>query len=494
MNVAYVSSEISPYAKTGGLADVAGAVPSALAARGHKVAVIMPYYRKVKAGGFKIKRTDLEVTVPMNGADVSVPIHSARLGKNGTIYFIENPDYFEQSDELYGTSKGDFPNNCERFSFFCKAVPELLRSLGDPVDILHCNDWQTALLPIYLRLWYTNSPLFENTRTVFTIHNMAYQGTFPAAEYAVTGLPQNLFTAEGGIEYYGNFNLLKGGILFADAITAVSPRYSYEIKTAEFGCGLDGVLLKRSARLFGILNGIDVKEWNPATDKRIASNYSIEKMDGKRRCKRALQKICSLPEEQGVPLIGTIGRLTSQKGFDLVGRLIKRLDDLDVQFVLLGKGEKKYHDAFKRLAAKRPDRLSVNLRFDDDLAHQIEAGADMFLMPSRFEPCGLNQMYSLRYGTVPVVRKTGGLADTVVDFSPDGLKNGRSTGFVFDNYSVGALEKTVRAALTLYPDRRKWLKLARNGMSQDWSWKRSAVSYEKLYKGLIKERMSKGGR
>lgn len=494
MNIAYVSSEVSPYAKTGGLADVAAAIPPALAERKNRVSVIMPYYRKVREGGFDMRPIGLEVTVPMPGREVTAPVHAARLGKGATVYFVEQPEYFESSDELYGTPLGDFENNCERFTFFCKTVPELLRALGEPVEILHCNDWQTGLLPIYLKLWYGHSRLLGSTRSVFTIHNMAYQGNFPAEQFALTGLPRSLFTAEDGIEYYGSFSLLKGGIIFADAITAVSPRYSYEIKSPEFGCGLEGVLQKRSDRLFGILNGIDVKEWDPANDPLIASRYTAEKMDGKRRCKKELQKLCGLPERPDVPLAGAIGRFTSQKGFDLIEQLIGRMKGEDVQFVVLGKGEQRYHDAFEKLAKESPDRLCVRVAFDNELAHKIEAGADLFLMPSRYEPCGLNQMYSQRYGTVPIVHRTGGLADTVNDYSPEGLKSGRSTGFVFDDYSMEALERTVRAAIDLYADRRKWLRLVRNGMKQDWSWKRSAVSYENLYKGLANHRPPGGGR
>jgi starch synthase len=487
VNILYVASEAVPYAKTGGLADVAGALPLYLARRGHTISVVLPYYKSVRDGGFPIRPTEIAIRVPAGGETESARVHEAAMEGKGRFLFIENPEYFEAADGLYGTPKGDYPNNAARFAIFCKAVGELAERSGEPVEIVHCNDWQSALLPVYLKLRCARSRVLGAARSLLTIHNLAYQGSFPAAEFPLTGLPEDLFRPFGGLEFYGRVNFLKGGISFADAITTVSPRYAEEIQTPEFGAGLDGVLRTRSDRLFGILNGIDVETWNPATDSKIPARYSMEKLAGKRRCKEKLQAECGLEVDPSIPLIGMITRLSDQKGLDLVVPVLDRLRREKFQLVLLGTGDERYHRIFADLGKKRKRSVSVHLKFDDPLAHRIEAGSDIFLMPSRYEPCGLNQMYSLRYGTVPVVRATGGLADTVVDRTEESSAEGRATGFRFEEYTPEALEEALLRALALYPDRRAWLRLVRAGMSQDFSWERSAAEYEKLYDRLRAE-------
>ncbi len=485
MNIAFISSEVTPFARTGGLGDVAGALPRALAARGHTVSVITPLYRSTTIDDAVPVSPGPVVSVPMKGIETKAGTAAVEMAEKCTAYFIAHAHYFERSGDLYGAAGKDFPDNCERFTFFSKAALELLRRLDMPVDVVHCNDWQSALAVIYLDLWYRQSTPLGAARSVFTIHNLAYQGLFPRDAFEVTGLPAGLFAAERGVEFYGGVNLLKGGILFADTVTTVSPTYAKEITTGEAGFGLDGVLRSRGNELTGILNGIDASEWDPASDGAIPARYSAQRIGGKRKCKRKLQEECGLPVDGTVPLAGMIGRFASQKGFDLVKPLVERTAELPVQFVILGKGEKEYERLFADLASALPERFSVHSRFDNDLAHRIEAGADLFLMPSRYEPCGLNQMYSLRYGTVPVVRRTGGLADTVVDYDPRLAAREESNGFVFDDFSVDALEEAFRRALDLYPNRRKWLALARNGMTRDWSWDRSAAAYEKLYRRLV---------
>ncbi len=485
MHVVYVSSEAVPFAKTGGLADVAGALPRALAERGHEVSVILPFYRMVREKDFPFAPTGITVTVPMEGRQESGAVYSLPMEEGGTWYFVDHPEFFGEPEQLYGTPEGDYPNNAERFAFFCKVIPEFLRRLGEPVEIVHCNDWQSALLPAYLDLWYSGKHVFERMRSLITIHNLAYQGTFPAEQFPLTGLPDSLFVPYGGLEFYGNVNFLKGGLLFANALTTVSRGYAAEIQTEEFGAGLEGVLESRAGDLYGIPNGIDTNAWDPETDPHIAAHFSAKKPGGKKRCKKDLQRICSLPAEEGMPLAGMITRLADQKGLDLLVDVLRRVRrSRKFQLVLLGTGEERYHKILGAMQKRNKEWMSVHLRFDNALAHKIEAGADLFLMPSRYEPCGLNQLYSLRYGTVPVVRATGGLADTVVDSTPETMRDGTATGFRFDDYSVDAFAGALRRALDSYADGKTWRKLMRAGMAQDWSWNRSAGEYEELYEKL----------
>jgi starch synthase len=368
-------------------------------------------------------------------------------------------------------------------------VISLTKAIDCVPDIIHCNDWQTALVPVYLRTVpdLRNDSTLSAVRILYTIHNLAYQGLFDPPTAGQIGIGSNLFHP-AGLEFYGKLNLMKGGIIFADAISTVSKRYAQEIQTKDYGSGLDGVLRERAQVLTGILNGIDYGTWNPETDPHIAQNYSAADLTGKARCQAALQEECGLPVRSEVPLIGIISRLDPQKGFDLIGEVVEELLAGDIQLVLLGTGVPEYHGLFEKVAAAFPKKASINLRFDNALAHRIEAGCDMFLMPSRYEPCGLNQLYSLKYGTIPIVRRTGGLADSIRDATPQALAKRTATGFVFEEYTSTELMKTVRRALALYARKAEWRELMVTAMEQDFSWSRSASEYVELFKRMTGDR------
>ncbi len=485
MKVALLSSEVAPFSKTGGLADVAGALPKYLQKAGCEISVITPFYKEVAKKRFDIIPTGKTVTVNIRNAIVPAEILSGRLpDSNVPIFFIKQDKYFDR-DGLYGTAGGDHPDNCERYVFFARAVLEAIKTFGWNVDIVHCNDWQTALVPTYLATTHKNEAAFADIASLFTIHNLAYQGLFWHFDMELIGLDWSWFDYRY-LEFYDKINLLKGGIVFSALINTVSKRYAGEIQTSEYGCGLEGVLRERCKDLFGVINGIDYSAWNPATDKLIPANYDINKLGGKAKCKEVLRQKCGLPQSR-VPLVGFIGRLAEQKGLDIIAEAIDKIMALDLQMVILGTGDKKYHNLLTGIAKKYPEKLSANITFDNKLAHEIEAGCDMFLMPSRYEPCGLNQLYSLKYGTVPIVRETGGLADTVKNCKTSSLKVGSATGFSFKAYSGAALLKTIKNALQVFADRKAWKKLMHNGMQEDWSWSRSAMEYMKLYKKAIKK-------
>jgi starch synthase len=480
MNIVMAASEVTPFAKTGGLADVVGAVPKSLLALGHTVSVFMPLYKMVRKNCAAMTDTKAVVSVPVGENVQQARIFKAFLpGTAVPTYLVENDRYYMR-DALYGKEGKDFPDNSERFIFFSRAVLEAVSALRIPCDVIHCHDWQTALIPVYLKTIYRNAPGLGGVGSVFTIHNLAFQGLFWHWDMKLTGLDWSFFNCKQ-LEFWGKVNFMKGGLVFADVLNTVSETYAREIQTTdEYGCGLEGVLRDRSQDLYGVVNGIDYEVWNPATDPLIPAKYDAKKLSGKAACKKFLQRKCGLPASR-VPLIGMIGRLTDQKGFDLAAEVMEQLLTNKIQFVVLGTGEPKYHDLLNRLARNYPDRMGVTLGFDNQLAHEIEAGADMFLMPSRFEPCGLNQLYSLKYGTVPIVRRTGGLADTVMDCTPETLENGTATGFCFEKYSAAELLATVKRAIACYADRKTWLKLMKNGMAQNWSWVESARRYVKLY-------------
>lgn len=479
LRVLFASPEVAPLAKTGGLADVAGALPKALAGLGHDVRIIMPYFRQADDSGLEIIKTNQQVTVPIGDRAVSAGICVSHLG-DVPVYLIDKPEYYDR-EYLYGTPEGDYPDNAERFMFFSKAVLAACKALDFQPDVVHCNDWQTGLVPALLRVVHRDDPFWSSVATVFTIHNLAYQGKFWYFDMPMTGLPDEVFTPEG-IEFYGQINLMKAGIVYSDVINTVSKRYSEEIRDPEFGCGLEGILTARKDDLYGILNGVDYEVWSPETDPHIPANYSAAKLGGKRKCKRALLDEYGIAGRSNAPLIGMISRLAAQKGFDILYEAFDGMMKLGVSFVLLGTGDQKYHELFAALAEKYPKQVGVKLAFDNALAHRIEAGADMFLMPSRYEPCGLNQIYSLRYGTVPVVRATGGLDDTIVNFSPS---RGTGTGFKFRDYKASALLSCVRRAVQTYADRESWKQLMRNAMQADFSWERSAKEYAKLYQKAL---------
>lgn len=481
MNILLATSEAVPFAKTGGLADVTGALPIELERLGHQTAVILPAYRQTRYCGQRIEPMGIDFIVPIGSKMVTGHLlRSTMPGGKAPVYLVEQDQYFDR-DELYSVDGKDYIDNCERFVFFSRAVLEAIRLLDLPVDVLHVNDWQTGLIPAFLKIEYRTVPRYERIASLLTIHNLSYQGQFWHWDMLLTGLDWKYFNWHQ-MEFHGNLNLLKTGMVFADSISTVSPRYAQEIQSSPLGCGLEGVLQYRHDVLSGILNGIDPREWDPATDPHLAMNYTADTVgQGKPICKAALQKELKLPQEPATPLIGMVGRLIDQKGLDLVADVMQRwLQTSDAQWVILGTGEPKYHKLLKTLAERFPQKVALRLQFSNPLAHQIEAGADVFLMPSRFEPCGLNQMYSLRYGTVPLARATGGLADTITGYDPQS-PNAAANGFVFQEYSALGLSECLRQASDAYRRPETWKQLIAVGMGQDWSWSRSARQYVELY-------------
>jgi len=474
MKILFAASEVAPFAKTGGLADVAGSLPQALAALGHDVRVVLPRYRQIEAGTFGLAHL-ATFYVPLASWKERCDILAGKLGAHVPAYFINKDIYFNRP-ELYGTPQGDYHDNAERFIFFSRAIPELCRTLDFSPHIIHCNDWQTGLVPLYLKKFYNDDAKLRHARTIFTIHNLGYQGIFGKRDLVLTGLGWDVFTPDS-IEFWDNINLLKAGIVHADVVTTVSATYSKEIQTPEFGHGLDGTLRMRAEDLFGIVNGIDNEEWDPAHDTSLPQLYSAARPAGKQACKLALQEQLGLPHENA-PILGMVTRLTDQKGLDILLDAIPELLYQQVQLVILGTGDDRYHRALAEMADRHRDWMRVLLKYDDALARRIYAGSDLFLMPSRYEPCGLGQMHALRYGTVPVVRRTGGLADTIDDFHP---RAGKGTGFVFDDYTPDALIASVKRALQVYRDPKRWKSIMQAGMKLDFSWKSSAKEYVKVY-------------
>lgn len=489
MKILIASPEIVPFAKTGGLADVAGALPRALATLGHDVRVILPLYRAVSPAKFSLQALQEEMIVHFPGNfQVGSIWHCTFPGTDIPAYFVRHDQYFDR-EGLYGEKGEDYPDNAERFAFFCMAAIWTLKGIGWQPDVIHCNDWQSALIPTYLGNLSVlrNDPFYSAVRTVYTIHNLAYQGSFGPAVLPRIGLDQSVYHPEG-LEFYGSVNLMKAGIVYADALSTVSRQYAQEIQTEEFGCGLEGILRVRASRLHGIMNGIDYSVWNPEIDEHIASHYSTGNLAGKAVCKEALQKSNGLPAEPKIPLIGMISRLDKQKGFDLLEQCLDDIMKIDLQMVILGTGDPVYHEFFEAAAKKNPTRLAVNLMFNNPLAHQIEAGADMFLMPSRYEPCGLNQLFSLKYGTIPIVRKTGGLADSITDSNVKTIRSGKATGFVFEEYKAEVLFDAIRRAVLIYHGKSDlWAKLIQNAMAQDFSWYNSARAYQALFQEICQK-------
>lgn len=471
LSVVIAASEILPFAKTGGLADVMGALPEAFSEEVERIVLFMPFYREVREGSRDIEPTGITVNVPIGKEAVSAELYKGSLGR-ATVYFLRCDEYFDRAF-LYGTPEAAYPDNLERFTFFSRGVVEAILMLGLNPDLVHCNDWQTGLIPVYIKTLYRS--VFKKTALVFTIHNMAYQGIFPAALFNITGLSRSVFNPKG-LEFWGQMNLLKAGIVYSGVTSTVSETYSREIQTAEFGCGLEGVLSERAAGLFGILNGVDYDIWNPEKDALIPANYSSDDLSGKAVCKKALIKEYGLTLGSGEPLIGMISRLTGQKGFDIVAKAMAPLMKMGLGIVVLGSGERKYQDLMLALAKTYKGRLGVKVAFDNALSHRIEAGCDFFLMPSRYEPCGLNQFYSLRYGTIPIVRATGGLDDSIIDY-----RSGKGNGFKFSKYEAPALVAKVGEAIELYKDKRALKALRVVAMNEDFSWKRSGARYLELY-------------
>lgn len=482
MNIIFASSEAAPFCKTGGLGDVCAALPRELARAGHHPVLFLPAFRQALAAGQPVEPTGVFVDIPIGQKSVRGQFLRSQLPDSDVpVYLVDQPDYYNRP-QLYREDGEDYKDNCERFVFYCRAVLEGIVRLGLDVDLIHCHDWCAGLIPAYLKTTARTEPL-GRLPSVLTIHNLAYQGNFWHWDMALTGIDWKYFNWRQ-MEFYGNLNFLKSGIVFADAITTVSPTYAREILSAPLGCGLEGALSARAGELQGIINGVDYDEWNPMVDRylgplRFAPGNSDE---GKAACKADLQLKLGLPQYPNVPLIACIGRLCDQKGFDLLLRVMRQWGGTqDAQWVVLGTGEPRYHEAFAELAAAHPRKIAVRLEFSDELAHRIEAGADMLTMPSQYEPCGLNQLYSLKYGTVPIVRATGGLVDTVVDANEHTIAIKRATGFAFQDYSSLALAEALERACRAYADRPLWRQLVETGMQQDWSWGRSAGAYSDLY-------------
>jgi len=480
MKLLFVTSEAAPYSKTGGLADVSSGLPAALAALGVQVKVVTPLYRAVAEGDHPLTTLKSTFQVNFRGRELHGRVSVHRLQPDLSYYFIGRDEFFDRSF-LYGTPQGDYFDNADRFIFFSRAVLAACRLLRFRPDIVHCHDWQAALIPALLKHSPESHPFWQKTRSVLTIHNLAYQGVFSQEYMPVSGLPPDLFTMEG-LEFYGQMNFLKAGIVFADRITTVSKTYAKEICTPEFGYGLDGVLRQHKSSLTGILNGVDYASWNPAVDPHIARHYSRSDLSGKLLCKQELRRIYGLTGLPGNPLIGMVARLVEQKGLDIILDAVDGILKTGADMVILGSGEDRYHKELGALARRHKGRLGVRIGFDPALAHKIEAGADIFLMPSRYEPCGLNQMYSLKYGTIPLVRATGGLEDTVHEFDP---KTGRGNGFKFKSYSAPALISSVRRATALYKQKDMWASLVRNAMRADFSWDTAARKYLSLYERVL---------
>ena len=477
----FLASEVTPFAKTGGLADVAGSLPGALQRLGADVSVGMPLYRAVKEGAFERQTVFKGLEVPVAGQTLSGTVQAAEMEEGVPVYFFEREDLFDRPN-LYRTAEGDYYDNLERFAFFCRAALLFAKTAGMPFDVIHCHDWQTGLVPAYTNTLFRGDPFFASTATLFTLHNIGYQGVFPREKLSACGLPPETFHLEG-TEYWGSISLLKAGIVYSDAMTTVSPTYSREIQTPEFGMGMEGILRKRSHVLHGVLNGADYSVWNPETDRHIAFPYDLEHLSGKSADKAALLEEAGLdPALLERPVLGMISRLSHQKGCDLLIPILDELAGMKVGLVVLGEGERPYESALREAAEKHADGVFVSIGFDEPLAHRIMAGADIFLVPSLYEPCGLTQMYALKYGTVPVVRATGGLADTIEEFDP---RSGGGNGFKFGPYEPGAFLDAIRRATDLWSDREAWEALRRNGMRADFSWNRSAERYLDLYQSLM---------
>jgi starch synthase len=475
LSVLLVTSEAHPYAKTGGLAEVTAALSDSLTRLGHSVTLVLPKYRGIETTGSDRLQTRLRIGDRLQ----PVTFHEQWVAERLRLVLVDVPDLYER-EGLYGTADGDYPDNAWRFGVFSRAALEYPRLKEWRPSIIHAHDWQTGLVPVYQKMHLSSDPFVGGVPAVFTLHNLAFQGVFPAATLATLGLSRDVFDIQA-MEFWGNISFLKGGINFSEKITTVSPGYAREILGPELGFGLEGVLRRRADDLVGILNGIDTGRWTPANDSFVPASFTADDPSGKRDAKRALLTEVGLPADDAAiarPLIGLISRLTDQKGFDLITAAVDRLLAFDASWVLLGSGERRFEETWRTLASNHPSRVSTTIGFDERLAHLIEAGADMFLMPSRFEPCGLNQMYSLRYGTIPIVRATGGLDDTVTDADavPDA-----GTGFKFVDYTPGALAATVERAVAAFSDQTRWQAIQKRGMKRDHSWDASARAYVKLY-------------
>ena len=484
MQITFAASECTPFAKTGGLADVVGALPRVLAKLDQDVAVYLPLYTRVRRFLEQEQHYAIRsLTIPFRYYNRFAGVVDGGKRDGVQYYFIECPELFDRQD-LYGPKGSEYTDNAERFGLFCRAVIEATKQLGAP-QVFHVHDWQAGLIPVYLRTTYASDPVLSGAATVLTIHNAAYQGTFPPSTTEELLFPWSVFTMDK-VEEYDRFNFLKGGIAFADLVTTVSRKYAEEIQTAEFGEQLDGMLRKRAADLRGILNGVDYSQWNPEVDHHLAAHYTQENLDGKRACRADLLHAFKLEGvAETTPVMGIVSRFATQKGFDIVAQITEKLAQRDVVVTVLGSGDPYYEHIFRDWAFRHPASVAVKIGYDESLAHKIEAGADMFLMPSRYEPSGLNQMYSLKYGTVPIVRATGGLDDTIEEW--DG-ERGSGTGFKFAGYDPEDLLGEIDRAIETFHDKEQWSRLMRNGMAQDYSWSGPAKEYVKVYEEAARRR------
>ena len=483
LKVLFASSEVVPFAKTGGLADVAGSLPKALKKLGCDVRVVLPLYRMVRQGNFPLRKRLEGLPIPLGDRTIPVDIYETELEEGLPVYLVERDEFFDRS-QLYGTPKGDYFDNDRRFVLFCKSALALAPFIPFQPDLFHGHDWQSGLIPALLHYRRARDPFWAGTASLFTIHNIAYQGLFEPDILPLAGLPWEAYTPSG-LEYWGSVNLLKSGIVYSQVISTVSRKYSREIQTEEYGYGLEGILAYRREDLFGIVNGVDYEAWDPKTDPLIAAHYDPGQLKGKEACKADLLRQFNLPTERlSSPVLGVISRLADQKGFDLLAAVMDRLLQQEVTLVVLGTGEEKYHTLFSELAGQHPQKIGLRLAYDNTLAHQIEAGSDMFLMPSRYEPCGLNQIYSLKYGTIPIVRATGGLDDTIIPFDRPTLSG---TGFKFQEYRAEAFWDTLEEALNVYRNHDHWQALMRNAMAADYSWENSAREYVRLYRRALEK-------
>jgi len=486
LKILIASSEVVPFAKTGGLADVTGALPKALKKLGHDVRVVLPKYKCISEEKFNIKDTGKRVNI-----DIALVNHIGVIKQaffpdtDIPVYFIDNDEFFNR-EELYRTPYGEYWDNIERFIFFSKAVVEMLKEIDFIPDVINCNDWHTGLIPVYLKTIYKNkyNGIYDSIATLYSIHNIAYQGYADKEKLSHAGLPWDLFTMDK-LEFYGGINLMKGGIIFSDVINTVSENYKKETETPEFGYYLDGVLKSRNGNYFGVINGVDYEIWNPATDKDIDINFDIDTIHLKKEMKKILIKEIGLRYVENVPLVCMVSRLDGQKGIDFIISIMDEILKMNLQFVILGTGEKWYHDILYNFQSRYPEKLSVHFKFDNKLAHKIYAGSDILLMPSYFEPCGLGQLISLKYGTVPVVRAIGGLKDTVTQFN---FKNKQGNGFLFYGNNPQDLLQTIRIVIDTYKNKSVWTKLMINGMKEDFSWDHSAQEYVKLYYKAIENK------
>jgi starch synthase len=480
MRILLASSEVHPYSKSGGLADMVGALAKFLARDGHQVGVVTPLSRGIRERFPALKPFDWNLNLPLGNDFADASVSTLEYGENLTIYFIDQPGFYDRAG-LYEEKALSYPDNAERYIFFSKCVANLARYLPWKPELVHVHDWQTGFVPLLILHQRLHEGWINAPRTCLTIHNLAYQGVFPNAHFAATNLPTSYLHPEGA-EFFGYMSCLKTGLNFADMLTTVSPRYAREITTEQFGCALDGVLRRRQDALAGILNGVDYDEWKTENNPYLKHSYSLDDLSGKQANKIDLQKEMGLPVNADVPLFGTVSRLADQKGMDLELGALEEMLSADMQFVLLGSGSPEFEKGFRKLAARYPTKAAVKIGFNQGLSHRIEAGCDFFLMPSKFEPCGLNQMYSLRYGTIPIVRRTGGLDDSVTDISDDAE---RADGIKFQEISISALAKSIRKALVLYENKSLLAHYIQNAMRKDFSWERTAAEYERFYRKFI---------